>query len=281
MTRTNRDEAVVMGFGDEWERFDQSALSSSEHCELFDRYFNIFPWRLLSHDAEGFDMGCGSGRWAIMVAPRVGKLHCIDPSSAIFVAMRNLKSYSNCIFHKAGVADQVLTEASMDFGYSLGVLHHVPDTVAGLRKCARLLRPGAPFLLYLYYNLDNRPKVYRILWKASEAVRRIVSRLPFGLRFAVSQLIAASVYWPLARFARCVEQCGASDKAANELPLGSYRHLSFYTMRTDALDRFGTRLEQRFSRIQIQSMMESAGFRDVRFSNNAPFWCAVGFRRDD
>ena len=36
-------------------------------------------------------MGCGSGRWASLVAPRVGHLNCIDPSSAIDVAKRIVK----------------------------------------------------------------------------------------------------------------------------------------------------------------------------------------------
>lgn len=62
------------------------------------------------------------------------------------------------------------------------------------------------------------------------------------------------------------------------VPLSYYRHHSFYTMRTDARDRFGTPLEQRFSRNQIARMMESAGLIDVKFSDGAPFWCAVGFR---
>lgn len=65
----------------------------------------------------------------------------------------------------------------------------------------------------------------------------------------------------------------------NNIPLSAYRKLSFYTMRTDALDRFGTRLEKRFSREQIKAMMEKAGLERVKFSENIPFWCAVGYRR--
>jgi len=63
------------------------------------------------------------------------------------------------------------------------------------------------------------------------------------------------------------------------MPLAAYRNLSFYSMRTDALDRFGTRLERRFSRQEIEDMMHSAGLRDIVFSDSLPFWCAVGFRR--
>ena len=40
----NKDQKTVDGFGDEWERFDQSQLSEDEHQELFNRYFSVFPW---------------------------------------------------------------------------------------------------------------------------------------------------------------------------------------------------------------------------------------------
>jgi hypothetical protein len=49
-------------------------------------------------------------------------------------------------------------------------------------------------------------------------------------------------------------------------------------MRTDALDRFGTRLEQRFSRTQIEQMMITAGLKDIRFSEREPFWVACGIK---
>jgi hypothetical protein len=61
-------------------------------------------------------------------------------------------------------------------------------------------------------------------------------------------------------------------------PLAYYRTCSFYTMRTDALDRFGTGLEKRFSKDQMKAMMEDAGLTDIEFSPRAPFWCAVGYR---
>ena len=44
----------------------------------------------------------------------------------------------------------------------------------------------------------------------------------------------------------------------------------------NALERFGTRLEHRMSRVEIAAAMERAGLRDIRFSESVPFWCAVG-----
>lgn len=272
----NKHQATVDGFGDEWERFDQTGMSNTDSSDIFQNYFSIFPWENLPKNAVGFDLGCGSGRWAKAVAPRVGKLHCIDPSVAIDVARKNLQGQTNCEFHSAGVDDIPVPDHSMDFGYSLGVLHHIPDTNAALASCVTKLKPGAPFLLYLYYAFDNRPTWFKLLWQTSELIRGIASRMPHGLRYVMSQIIAALLYWPLARFAKFAEFLGADVK---NYPLAPYRHWGFYVMRTDALDRFGTRLEQRFSRIEIQRMMESVGLVGIVFSEKTPFWCAVGYAK--
>jgi SAM-dependent methyltransferase len=272
----NIDREVVAGFGDEWSRFDQTALNDEELGRMFENYFSIFPWERLSDDAVGFDLGCGSGRWAKLVAPRVGKLYLFDPSEeALAVARRNLASADNCVFEVASADNIPLSDESCDFGYSLGVLHHIPDTEAGLRACVAKLKTGAPFLVYLYYSFDNRPLWFRALWRTSDIIRRAVCRLPNSLRYAVSQVFALAVYWPLARFAKLAEKL---DLRVDHFPLSQYRHNSFYVMRNDALDRFGTRLEKRFSKAEIHSMMERCGLGEIVFSTTS-FWTAVGVKK--
>ncbi len=272
----NTDPRTVDGFGDEWARFDQRALDDTERQRLFDAYFRIFPWDLLKPGCTGFDAGCGSGRWASLVAPRVGVLHCVDASAkALAVAKRNLANLPNVRFHESSVQSMPLDAGSMDFGYSLGVLHHVPDTLSALTSCVAKLKKGAPFLCYLYYRFDGRPAWFRALWAASDTGRRMISRLPPVAKHAVAELIALGVYFPLARVAKAAERLG---RDVSNYPLSAYRSSTFYTMRTDALDRFGTRLEQRFTADEIRAMMSTAGLERIRFSDEAPFWCAVGFR---
>ena len=274
----NIDTRVVNDFGDEWARFDQSAAPPEERQRLFDEYFSIFPWSSLPAGAEGFDLGCGSGRWAHFVAQRVGTLHCVDPAAdALAVARRNLAAAGNCEFHQAAVDELPFPDASMDFGYSLGVLHHVPDTKHGIADCARKLKTGAPLLLYLYYAFDNRPGWFRALWRATDVVRRGISVLPHSLKAATTDAIALLIYWPLSRLARVLEQFGVD---VSSFPLSAYRDKSLYTLRTDARDRFGTRLEQRFTRAQIEQMMVDAGLERIQFRDGVPYWCAVGFKAD-
>src|SRR4051794_25060184 len=137
----NADSKVVEGFGKEWSTFDQSGTNSQELHQVFSDYFSIFPTSSLNEDAVGFDAGSGSGRWAKFVAPLVRELHCVDASKeALDVSKRNLAHLTNVKFHLASVGDMPLSDGSMDFGYSLGVLHHVPDTQGALNHCASKLK---------------------------------------------------------------------------------------------------------------------------------------------
>lgn len=272
----NLDVETVHGFGDEWSRFTQEQLDADVRERMFSDYFSLFDWSSLPPGAVGADIGCGSGRWAQVVAPRVGHLLLIDASlEALKVARANLSGVSNVSFLNASVGALPIDDGPLDFAYSLGVLHHVPDTAAGIAAVAAKLKKGAPFLIYLYYAFDNRGLAYRVLWRVSDGIRRVVSRLPHSLRYLVSQSIATFVYWPLARTALLLERL---HMLPDDWPLAYYRDKPFYVLRTDALDRFGTRLEQRFTRHEIRTMLAQAGFVDIHFSDRMPYWCAIGIK---
>ena len=272
----NIDEKVVSDFGKEWQAFNHQNIDYASLESAFNSYFNFFPFEDLEK-SEGFDMGCGSGRWAQFVSPKVGFLNCIDPSqAALEQAKLNMRDAKNCSLECAGVDNNSLQDASQDFGYSLGVLHHIPDTTLALASCAKKLKPGAPFLLYLYYRFDNKPKAYYLLWKISDLFRNIICRLPFVFKFTISQLIACFIYLPLARTALLFEKLGAN---VSNFPLTWYRNEPFYILRTDALDRFGTRLEQRFTKEEITQMLMDAGFKDFKFSDREPFWTVLAYKK--
>lgn len=272
----NVDQKTVEGFGLEWSSFDQKSLSEQEINKIFDDYFGIFPWDRLPNNSVGADIGCGSGRWASVVASKVGFLHLVDASDkALDVARNNLRDRNNCDFIHASVAELPFDDESLDFAYSLGVLHHVPDTAGAIKSISEKMKSGAPLLLYLYYAFDNKSRWYKAAWKFSDMWRKVISVMPFGVKTFICQIIAGLVYWPLARCAKMLNYLGVMPSS---WPLAYYRDKAFYVMRTDALDRFGTRLEQRFTRQQIECMFQQAGIRNILFSDRLPFWCAVGYK---
>lgn len=275
-TKIDADAPVIRSFGEQWQQFRHDDDGNDADLRAsFEAYFRIFPWRELPDRAVGADVGCGTGRWARHVAPRVHRLLCFEPSEAIEVARESLAAFPNVECRSARAEALPIDDRSLDFAYCLGVLHHVDDTVGAMRSIVAKLKPGAPLLLYLYYRLENRPVWYSSLWRMTTPARLVISKLPFGLRYPVSQIIAAVVYYPLARAAWSAEKLGMN---VTSWPLSIYRNLRFYNMRTDALDRFGTRVEKRFTRDQIARMMSSAGLTNIEFSSAAPYWCAVGRR---
>ena len=87
-------------------------------------------------------------------------------------------------------------------------------------------------------------------------------------------MLAISLYMPFVLLSRLLYSIGLKN-AATRIPLSYYRNKSFFVIRNDALDRFGTRLEQRFSREEIRIMLENCGLSNIRFSDGEPYWHVI------
>lgn len=273
---SNADATTLEQFSLQWSDFDQSEVSAVELQKIFNKYFDHFPWEQINGDSVGLDAGCGSGRWAMFVAPRVGQLVCVDASSgAAAVAQQRLQPFNNCAVHACSVQDAPVADGSLDFAYCLGVLHYVPDPRWALRAIARKLKPGAPLLVYVYYALDNRPMWFRAAFRVVDLVRRAIASTPYRLRRALSDVIAGLVYLPLARLSRALERFGFKVQG---IPLSAYRNRSFYTMRTDCLDRFGNHLEHRFTRKELFDLLQECGLTNIVIPDDEPYWRAVAVR---
>jgi len=128
----------------------------------------------------------------------------------------------------------------------------------------------------LYYRFDNKPIWFKIIWKISDTIRKLISKLPFKIKLIITKIIALTIYFPLARLSLIIEKLGYD---ISNMPISSYRNNSFYTMKTDALDRFGTKIEHRFTKKEISNMMQKAGLIDIKFSEKVPYWVAVGQKK--
>ena len=224
---------------------------------------------------EVLDMGCGSGRWTKYVARKAAFVEAIDPSDAVYSAAELLANENNTRISQASVDNIPFPDNSFDLVFSLGVLHHIPDTEAAMKKCVEKVKPDGYFLVYLYYNLDNRGWLFKTVFNASTVVRKMISRAPTKIKKTVCDSIALFVYYPLAKSSRLFNYIGAKQ-LAKKIPLSYYGDKSFWIMKNDALDRFGTPLEQRFSKKQIEEMLVRCGLKNIRFSTKEPYWHAIG-----
>jgi ubiquinone/menaquinone biosynthesis C-methylase UbiE len=269
----NIDKKVVYEFGNEWLKF-------SEHKDDLvkkggEEYFDILNEEMVNQNTYALDIGCGTGRWSKYLAPKVAFIEAVDPSNAIFAADQLLAEIKNVRLSQASIDTLPFNDETFDFVMSIGVLHHIPDTAKALNDCVKKVKKGGYFYVYLYYNLDRRGAVYKIFFKISDLIRKVVSRLPGKIKPFVCDILAIVFYVPFVLLGRFFNLLGFKN-LAKRMPLHSYQNRTFFIIRNDALDRFGTRLEQRFSAKEVKEMMESAGLTDIIISPGIPYYHAVG-----
>jgi ubiquinone/menaquinone biosynthesis C-methylase UbiE len=266
----NIDTITVKSFGDEWNQFDRFNISEIESAA--NEYFDIVPQNLLNEKTHVLDLGCGSGRWSLFLADRVGSIESIDPSNSVFGASKLLSEKKNVRVSQASVSNIPFEDGTFDFLLCLGVLHHIPNTEEALNSAAKKIKSGGHALLYFYYNLDNRNYLYKIIFGFTDLFRRMISKLPGRLKRISCDLIAVFIYLPMIAFSRFIKSILPKSNASQKIPLSYYINKPWKIIRNDALDRFGTPLEQRFSKKEIAEMLAKAGFGHVEFSNNMPYW---------
>ena len=270
----NLDQEVINSFGREWAAFD---YAENETDEALDTQFLAYclPIDLSqfgANSAVAADFGAGSGRWASRLLPYFSKVYALEPSDGANTVLTNkFADEPRMKVLQETVGLNSIPPESLDLAMSLGVLHHIPDTKLAIKDVATKIKSGGVFFCYLYYKLDNKPLYYRGLFWASNSLRWVISRLPYAMRRFIARIIAGVVYLPLARIAKLL---GFKGKDVSNFPLHQYANMPFVMLQNDALDRFGTRLEQRFSKKEITEMLGDANFdlSTLTFSDEEPFW---------
>ncbi len=271
----NADPEVIKSFGEEWQKFD--SFDERDFQRLGQMYFDILPASMVSKSTTLLDVGCGTGRWSKYLADKVGFVDCVDPSKAIFVADRMLKDYNNVRLTRASADRLPFNDNEFDMVMSIGVLHHIPDTLQAMKECVKKVKPGGYFYVYLYYSFENRSLFYKGMFEVTHLLRKIVSHLPSKLKRIVCDILAVFLYMPFVLLSRAFYAIGLK-KLAGMIVLSDYRDKSFHIIRNDSLDRFGTKLEQRFSKKEIESMMHQSGVKEIQFSPQSPFWHVIGVK---
>lgn len=175
---------------------------SFRKCEEWEKNFLDY---MTPHGPDFFrgkrvlDAGCGSGRHAFYAARFGAQVWAMDLGPAVQVARRNTEASESVHVVQADLYRPPFAFESFDFVYSLGVLHHLPDPVAGFRSLLRYLKPGGKIQIFLYWKPEHQPLKSALLTVIS-AVRRLTRRLPYRVVHAISYpaawLAFALFVWP-------------------------------------------------------------------------------------
>ena len=272
----NIDQQVVESFGDEWIKFHD--FSNEVIDDIAKEYFDIIDEAIVNKNTYALDIGCGTGRWTKFLSKTAGFIEAIDPSNAIYAADKLLGNIENVRLTKASTETIPFDDETFDFAMSVGVLHHIPDTQKAMQDCVKKVKRGGYFYCYLYHNLETRGLWFKTLYWLSNCLRKIVCRLPASLKRIVCDILAVVIYMPLILWVRFLVLIGLRN-IAKKMPLSAYNNKSFFVIRNDALDKFGTKLEQRFSKKQVQTMMINCGLENIVISPLSPFYHALGKKK--
>ncbi|MGE0453596.1 MAG: methyltransferase domain-containing protein [Vicinamibacteria bacterium] len=177
------DAGYAGSFGRQWNWFRTIQLDSrTGRGETLRAFTQTTGWS----DAElrgrlVLDAGVGAGRYAEVAAELGAELVGVDLTTAVDAAWANVGHRPRIHLLQADIFSLPFRRESFDHAYSIGVLHHTPDTRAAFAAVARTVRPGGSFAVYLYdaYGPGRR---------GPDLIRKLTTRLPLGLMWALSAI---------------------------------------------------------------------------------------------
>lgn len=182
-------EHYTGSFGFQWNTFSRSQLDSANGTTRSRDTFvekTGFPHESL-RGARVLDAGCGMGRFAEVCADAGADVHAVDLSRAVEAAARNLGHRRNVSFYQADILNLPFADETFDVVYSIGVLHHTPDTKRAFLSLARLVRPGGRIAIWVY---STKLK----LMFGGELLRTVTPHLPKPVLLKASR-IAIPLYY--------------------------------------------------------------------------------------
>lgn len=155
------NDSYSTSFSFEWKKHCKTQLDSANPTKRSEVVFkNRIDFNL--EDLNGklvLDAGCGSGRFAEIVAEYGGIVVGFDLSYAVDVALANLGLKENVHLIQADIFNLPFKNDAFDFIYSFGVLHHTPDTHKAFMRLTDLLRKQGKISVFIYSSY-NKAIVY-------------------------------------------------------------------------------------------------------------------------
>ena len=154
--------------------------------------------------------------------------------------------------------------ATFDGAYSYGVVHHTVDPELAVRDIARVLKPGARLLIYVYEEFDRRSLAWRVALATVNAVRQPISSLsPRAIR-RVCAILAPFVYMTCTIPSRHFSW-------AKGFPYPATQNRDMKSLIPDLYDRFAAPIEKRYTERAARGLIEQAGLQ-VRSIANVRGW---------
>lgn len=263
-------DRTIADFGEQWTTYRDSEGYYGSPEILGD----MFGPLLALADVSGrrvMEIGSGTGRIArILLGAGARHLTAVEPSAAFEVLRDNLRDQADRTALLRTTGDAVPPTGDMDFVFSIGVLHHIPDPDPVVRAAFGALRPGGRLAVWLYGREGNA--LYLGLLTPARALTR---RLPHRVLEALVRVVDVPL---LAYVALC---------RALPLPLAGYMRdvvarLDGPKRRLTVYDQLNPAYAKYYTRDEAHALLARAGFQDVALHHRHGYsWAVVGTKPGD
>ena len=260
----NGKDRTINDFGEQWRQYsDNEGYYGS--VELFSDI--LFPF-LAVEEIKGCrvaEIGSGTGRIVNMLLQAgAGHVIAIEPSEAFEVLCHNLLEPEKFTCLKV-TGDLLPASGDLDFVFSIGVLHHIPDPKPVVEAAFRALRPGGWFLVWLYGKEGNALYLSFI-----SPLRVFTKRLPhFMLSF-----LAEIMYWPLVLY---IKFCHRLPLPLKGYMLSVFEKMSPEKRRLIIYDQLNPSYAKYYTRREAEKLLIDGKFKNVRIHHRHGYsWTVIG-----
>lgn len=256
---------TIADFGEQWTRYPDNAGFFGS-VELFNDIFNPL---LSDRDVQGrrvAEIGAGTGRFVrILALAGATAVVAVEPSDAFQVLQANTQAERDRIVYLHTTGDRLPPSGDLDYVFSIGVMHHIPDPAPVAAAAFRALRPGGTFAIWVYGREGNTfyLAVAGSLWW-------LTRRLPHGgLDLFVKALYPA--FWVYMTACRWLP-----------LPLAEYmrrvmRPLTPEKRRVVIYDQLNPAYAKYYTRKEAEELLTRQGFVGVRLHHRHGYsWTVTG-----
>ncbi len=257
-------DRTIRDFGDQWLRYrDNEGYYGS--LDLFSDILSPFLKPVDIKNRRVAEIGSGTGRIVNMLL-EAGAQHVIavEPSDAFEVLCRNIRQPERVTCLKI-LGEKLPPDANLDYVFSIGVLHHIPDPHPVVKATFTSLRPGGRFLVWLYGAEGNT--LYLALAKPLRGVTR---HLPHVILVGLVSIL----YWPVAFYVRICHRW--------PLPLSGYFVSVFGKMtpekqRLIIYDQLKPAYAKYYTKSEAEELLRNGGFEEVRAHHRHRYsWTVIG-----
>ena len=235
---------------------------SDQHLESFGHQWTTFE---VAHDDEDratfeaktgialnqlrgmrvLDAGCGGGRYSKICGENGAVVVGADHTRAVDKARNLCVHLLDVHFVQADLKQLPLEQASFDFVFSIGVMHHDANTRAVFDAVAKMVKPGGRYSVWLY----RRNQWWQVL--INTGLRALTSRLP------------AAVLMPFCHLGAILGSIPMVNRTLNKV-VNFSAHPSYENRVCDTFDWWAPRFQYHHTVDELMGWLAEAGFSQMK-----------------